>query len=161
MNSAFHFRMALLLAGFLSATALTGAVTGVHVEHPGLLLLAVVTVAAALSPIPAYAHQTGRIHYRESSLALLWALAFAVLLPLSVRSLAMFNLPLQDSHFAFLDHAFGVSVPKVVLWAGRDEIGRLLTSSYGFLVPWLAISTFAVGYQANGFVRASLSLQTL
>jgi len=78
---------------------LTGAVTGVHVEHPGLLLLAVVTVAAALSPIPAYAHQTGRIHYRESSLALLWALAFAVLLPLSVRSLAMFNLPLQDSHF--------------------------------------------------------------
>lgn len=149
----FHFRMGLLLAAFIAATLITGAVTGIHVPHPASLVVAFVAVAAALCPLPAYAHQTGRLHLRESLLALLWALAFAVTLPLSVVSLASFAFPLQDAYLASFDKALGISVPAIVAWAGRHSIGHVLGDSYGLLIPWLPIATLAVGISGQ-WIRA-------
>jgi len=151
----FHIRMALLLAGFVVATAIVSAAAGIHVQDAVSLLVAVLLVTAGLSPIPAYAHQSGRIGLRESSAALLWALAFAVVLPLSVEALGRLGRPLQDAHFAILDRSLGISVPAIAGWAGRHTVGRALNFVYGLLIPWIPVAAFAVGLSGQ-WLRARI-----
>jgi len=142
--AAFHVRMALLLASFIALTVGVSAFTGHSVENAGGLTAAVLAAVAVLTPIPVYAHDRGRTDFRESTLALLWALAFAVVLQLPVISLARLDAPLQDRRFALLDKAMGISVPALAVWSHAHGIGTLLDRVYELLIPWIPISTFAV-----------------
>ncbi len=106
-------------------------------------MVAALTICVILLPFPAYWHTKGRPNMRDSDLVMLWAVVVAVLLPFPTLIAARLGMPLQDSLFNRMDHAFGVSVPGIRVWASHHWVGALLNQSYTWLLWLLLAAVFA------------------
>ncbi|HEX5283512.1 MAG TPA: phosphatase PAP2 family protein [Bryocella sp.] len=147
----FHVVTACALLALVLGTVVVSKVAGVQVQHPASLVVAIVVVMLIALPLPVYWHENRRPEKREAALMILWAAAFAVVLPLAVTAVARLGGPLRDGLFMRIDGAMGVSTPAIARWAAHHMIGKIINSSYGLLLPFLPLAILASGLSGRWF----------
>jgi membrane-associated phospholipid phosphatase len=138
----FHLRMVYGSLAVLLVSYVGCRLTSIHTSVSGRVI-AIVVMVAMVAPLPVYWHEKGRTALREAALVLPWELLLAATLSFPVLIAARFRMPLQDSLFGRLDQAMGASVPGIVAWANHHWLGTMINKSYPWLLPLLAVATFA------------------
>jgi hypothetical protein len=142
MHLAFHTRMAYGSLAVLLFSFVGCKLTSIHTGISGRVI-AIIVMFAMVAPLPIYWHEKGRTVLREAALVLPWELLLAATLSFPVLIAARLRMPLQDSLFGRLDQAVGANVPRIVAWADHHWLGAMITRSYPWLLPLLAVAVFA------------------
>jgi membrane-associated phospholipid phosphatase len=142
---AFHVWMASAIVGIAVLDALGCRLTDVVITDLGARVLSALLVTAAFQPLPLYWHRKGKIALRDSSLCILWAALFWIVLPFPVDIAARIGraFPLRDALLARLDAHAGVNIAEVVQWASEHAAGRALNATYMMLAP-LIVAGFLI-----------------
>ncbi|MGC2163720.1 MAG: phosphatase PAP2 family protein [Silvibacterium sp.] len=70
----------------------------------------------------------------DSILVIPWVLLLIPLLAFPMLIAARLRMPLQDAHFARIDHLLGVNVLVIKIWASHHWLGKLINKTYPLLL---------------------------
>jgi hypothetical protein len=138
----FHIRLAYGSLAVLLVSFAGCRLTSIQTNVSGRMI-AVVVGFAMVAPLPIYWHDKGRTVLREAALVLPWELLLAATLSFPVLIAARLRMPLQDTLFGRIDQSLGVNVPAIVAWADHHWLGVAINRSYPWLLPLLAVASFA------------------
>ena len=137
----FHLFMAATWSTFIVVSVLGCLITSITAVGIGAILMEDLAVLAVLSLVPVYWHKKRQEDRRESTLVILWAVAWAAILRYTVFIAARMRMPLRDFLFASIDRSLGANIPAVMEWAVRHSwAGIVLNSSYALLHPLLILA---------------------
>jgi hypothetical protein len=116
--------------------------TSVEVPFAGSTAIGFAFALVAALPLLLYLQEKEKLYLFDSILTIFWALflTFMLVFPATIAARLGSGIALQDSRFAELDRALGVSTPGIMAWASAHWLGNLVNKSYFLLFPLMRIA---------------------
>ena len=137
----FHLFMAATWSTFIAVSVLGCQIMSITPVRIGAIVTEDLAVLALLLLVPVHWHKKKQEDRRESTLVIVWTVAWAAILRYTVLIAARMRMPLRDSLFASIDRSLGADIPAVMEWAVRHSwAGIVLNNSYASLRPLLILA---------------------